>query len=316
MKSTLLLCAMAANRYMLVSSPQKGMVYYVRLNSAAEEARGKALVATQLIAFGQPKGIDVDQAHEILYVADATTNSIVSTGLTILADGALIAGPKVTVLSGADAIWLTVDSQGNLFYSNPTTKKLMMIESNTARTIFRGSVAPKLPTELYASAGPPAISSVSTPHGVYADNFSLYWTNGNAGTTEGALVRAPEIPAVKNKERDVELLQKNVDVAFGVCGSPNSIYYTSNGNIFGTRRSGGAAATVSTSVLQPRGCQWDGSGALWVCDRSGKIFQFPADVLIPDAPKQLILEIVDPYDVTRFNSAWSVMTLHLALFIM
>lgn len=309
------LCAVA-HRYMLISSPEQGQVFYARLNTAAEEARRRPLKAESLFTCGTPKGISVDQAQSILYVADTGTNSIVSTELTVMGDATLSAGAKVDVVAGADASWVSVDSQGNVFYSRSTDNQLMMLSSNSARTIFRGSVPSTQPVELYASEGPPAIASVRSPYGVYGDNFNLFWVNGASGTDEatGVLVKAPEMASATKKEEDVQILQHNMDLAYGVCGSPNSLYYTANGAVYGMKKSGGQSALLSQAASQARGCSWDGSGALWVCDEAGKVLQFPSDLLVPSAPHETVLEMIGPFDATLFIGGAESVSLFVAVF--
>jgi len=287
----------ATTRYMLLSSPQKGMVYYIRMNNVEEESMGKPVSEISLFACGKPQGIAVDQSRSILYVADAETNSIIGTELSVMPDGSLISGPKVPIKSSTKALWISVDSHGNLFYSRTQTKEIMMISAATASSVFQGKIAPSQPVQLYAANGMPPILKVRTPHGVYVDDTNLYWVNGAIG--EGVLMRGLEKPS-DLKELDIKVMQKDGGAAFGVCGSPEHIYYTSKEHVFGIPKDGGNVTILSTVLLQPRGCSWDGSGGLWVADKDGQIFRFPSDILVTEAPREILLQVGSAYDLTLF----------------
>jgi len=300
------LSAMAATtRYMLLSSPQKGMVYYVRMNNVEEESMGKSVAEVSLFACGKPQGIAVDQSRGILYVADAETNSIIGTELSVMPDGALISGPKVVIRSSANALWVSVDSEGNLFYSRTQTKELMMMSAASARSVLAGGIAPTQPVELYAANGTPPVLKVRTPHGIFVDDANLYWVNGAVG--EGVLLRGLEKPSAENKQLDIKVIQKDGEGGFGVCGSQDNIYYTSKEHVFGVPKKGGKVTVLSTILLQPRGCSWDGSGGLWVADKDGQIFRFPSDILVTEAPREILLHVGSAYDLTLFVASGTAM---------
>jgi len=304
----LLFAASKAKRYMLLSSPSQNMVFFVKLNNVEEESLDKQELAVPMFSVPKPYGIAVDQSASVLYVAEGETGSIIGAPITVMADGSLGVVGKTEVKTGTNAVWLSCDSQGNLFYSSPQDKRLMMIDADSLHKLFFPPVddpnykeKPIVPVELYASTGTPPIKKVQTPHGIFVDNFHLYWVNGNSG--EGVVIRGLEKPSEENKENDIEVIQKAGGKGFGICGSPNGLYYTTNGHVFGAKRIGKEESTViSKALLQPRGCSWDGSGTVWVNDKSGKVYRFPVDIFNPDVPKEIIMHVNDPHDLTLFYS--------------
>jgi len=301
----LLWTAGTAIRYMLMSSPSQNMIFYTKLNNVEEEALSKAEVAYPLISSAiTPRGVAYDQKRQILYVAESGTSAIVGYIINHMGDGVLGAEMKVTVHNNAEATWLAADSKGNLFYSSPVSKELKMIDAISLQNKFYPpdplenkdyKEEPIKPVTLYGYSAVPPIPQVQTPHGLYVDDFHVYWINGNSG--EGVVVRGLEYPS-EEKESDIKVVQTAGGNGYAVCGSPGGLYYTTNGNVFLGSRNKDDATVISTTLLAPRGCEWDGDGMMWVADKSGKIVRFSADMKATNIPREIVMHIEDPFDLT------------------
>merc|ERR1719387_2719747 len=86
----------------------------------------------------------------------------------------------------------------------------------------------------------------------------------------------------------IQSLSKNVDKVYGVCASPNLVFYT-----------GGSRNDFAV----PRGCVWDGDGTVFLADKGGDaVWSFPSSMHglgLVQASK--LFEVQDPYGVAVFR---------------
>merc|ERR1719387_1289141 len=93
----------------------------------------------------------------------------------------------------------------------------------------------------------------------------------------------------------IQSLSKNVDKVYGVCASPNLVFYT------GGSRNDYAA---------PRGCVWDGDGTVFLADKGGDaVWSFPSSMHglgLVQASK--LFDVQDPYGVAVFRPSLALET--------
>jgi len=222
-------------QFLIISSPtQKKVAWTTLQNFASSDGRAFPLVSSGL---NEPKGLAIDHANGWLYVADSGANKIFRyTILTDMSAGKptlVTSGVRVTVSEGHPVEWLTLDKDGNMFYTAPDTNNINKISAVTlAKMGDRGTRATDLvivsertledqsmlkgtiPQEernalqqgvMLADKPPeaPNIYSfyeasinphVSLPTSIWADGADLYWTNGQAGKTAGTIVKGEANP--------------------------------------------------------------------------------------------------------------------------
>lgn len=218
-------------QFLLVSSPEEKKVVWTALkNFKSADGRAFALVDTGL---DHPKGLAFDKKRGHLYIADSGAKKIFR--YTVLADTSgsaptlTTSGVRLTISEGHPVEWLTIDHEGNLFYTAPDTNNINKIEAPLLREIAKGEVAAnmlqiisqktlmaeskakaaldkkrkeseseedQLPTD--APPVKPHILSiyeakmnpqVSQPTCIVAHGDKLFWTNGMDGMTAGTVVQ-------------------------------------------------------------------------------------------------------------------------------
>jgi hypothetical protein len=82
-----------------------------------------------------------------------------------------------------------------------------------------------------------SIESVNLPHGIAADGYRLFWSNGKDGTKGGSVVSGLEEP---KGGMAVNKIATNLGAAFGLCLTPQRVFYTdAEANVFSARVHGG-----------------------------------------------------------------------------
>jgi hypothetical protein len=121
---------------------------------------------------------------------------------------------------------------------------------------------------------------VSAPGGIATDNFHVFWTNKAVGTLVGSVVKGFETPPETNVAASVKAIAKNAVKVYGVCLSMNNVFYTdSEAYVYAVKKTGGAIAEVSSKMIQPRGCAWDGDGTVYIADKGGNaVYSFPGNM--------------------------------------
>jgi len=317
-----LLIAAEARRFVIVSSPENSRVKYWMTPLFDEESSVDAQIAEateadqvdhahpqDLIVEGlvTPMGIAVDQSRYGLYVADPGANEgsgqVLRYQLEIPAGGSSLSvasGPPDLIIDSVQARWLAVDSIGNLFVTDEQNSKIIKVDASQlvkppAYTFLDGGINPG--TYIKSKNGGPLlhhviydgeqVASVSSPSGIAVDNFRVFWANKVLGTQVGSIVQGYETPtpATSNKVTPISL---NAIKVYGVCMSSSNIYYTdSETYLYGVKKYGGAIATISEKMVDPRGCSWDGDGTVYVADKGtsegaeagqGKVYSFPSNM--------------------------------------
>lgn len=295
----------AGGKFMIITSPKQKNVFFARLQTAAEITQKKPMKVFPLTTAGdlkEPRGCATDNQRLLVYVADPGSSAIVQIQVFLSNEdgGKLVLGGKKPkkVVSGVESKWVAVDAVGNVFFTQAMSNQISYIPGSGLQQQLRGEPVSLKHVVLYSAVGPPAIASIIKPQGIAADNFNVYWANGEAGTAQGTVLRGLEQPSAKDKVRDITLMAGNADAAYGICLAGNSIFYTdATANVFAMRRSGGTTATITDKLEAPRGCVWDGDGTVFVADRHGnQIYSFAGDTpsLEPRNLKPAI-KIEDPY---------------------
>lgn len=244
------------HKYLIVSSPATHRIAYLTLPSPGGPPTSiepmRVLVDSGLSV---PQGIAVDEYRKRLYVADPDLGKLVAYELLQSGDG-LTVGSQITVASGVEARWVTVDGVGNVFFTDEATNKVYGIAVGTtgATVLYDGS----------------ADAEVSGPGGIVADNFFVYWVNKVSGTTAGTLVRGLSSSQNISGVPKIALMSKHVQKSYGVCLALNNAFYTDEKNSLYAlpRTGGGVPITVSSSLQEPRGCAFDGTSTVYVADRT------------------------------------------------
>lgn len=251
-------------KFLLFSSPTQGRISYFVLparGTLTNSSEPHVLVDTGIES---PMGIAVDQYRNRLLVADPAGQQIVA--FELLAEGeTLQASEPLAVAAGVEARWVAVDGRGNVFFT--------VEGANQISTIGTGDLSEaQTPRVLYEQVD---TAEVSSPGGIAADNFHLYWTNKAAGQEVGSVIRAMEARPAEGSG-NVEVRARNAERSYGVCLALDNIFYTAPTNqIHGVKTRGGFASVITSELGSPRGCVWDGDGTVYVADRTGNaLFSF------------------------------------------
>lgn len=289
---------------MIVSSPTEGKILYKALPgfearskldetyqvggmytliSGDTKCRGTSCDENSDQGLKTPQGIALwhgGQSRRI-YVSDCEAKNIYRYELTVVPanEGStplISAGSQMAVLRNVPggARWLTTDGIGNLFFTVEESNQIQMIDAKYLNANPGMAVA----KTLYTAEGSAAVSG---PGGIVADNFYLYWSNKKDGQAAGTIVKAYERPKASAlfMAKFPKVLAMNLDRAYGVCMVKDTIYYThQDSTLYAVNKHGGAIAEVSAEFQEPRGCDWDGDGGLYVADRKANaIYRLPAN---------------------------------------
>jgi len=281
-----LLCFSSAedHKYLLISTPSMGKVVYINLRATNTE-QTKPLIDSGLSA---PEGLAVEQSKKILYVADPELKAIYRYQL-LVEDGELLQdGTRQVAAQNVEARWIAVDGVGNLFFTDESANTISFVSANK----LRGGVP--TPEILYNGA---TVAQVSSPGGIAADNFHIYWSNKSAGVTVGSVIRGLE--DVPNESvLDMSTLAQNAMKVYGVCLSQNNVFYTNEEQyVYGVKKTGGGIGEVSDQFVKPRGCTWDGDGTVFVADRDqNAVYSFASNMrAITAAHRTKVVECDDAF---------------------
>lgn len=261
----------AGDSFVIVSSPQNSKVGYFYMPSWGHS--GDAKTAQPLIDSGleAPMGLAVDQYRSQLLVCDPNVQKIYRYDLKADGEQLVTDGQQQLVVGNVQARWVAIDNLGNIFFSSELDSKIMKLPVSKLKG---GSPSPEV---VYDGA---LIPQVSSPGGVAADGFDVYWSNKNSGTIHGSVVRANEKPTTPGDATSVAVLQKNALKIYGVCLAMGNVYYTDEQHhVYGVKKAGGEVEKISSGLQQPRGCAWDGDGSVFVADRgAGKVYSFAGNM--------------------------------------
>jgi len=293
-----------AVKFIAISCPNVAKVVYYRIGTFEEEALTKGDGLTHEATSGAlttaapaedlptlvsqgltyPVGLAYDGKRSLLYVADPKANdgagsifryNIIIDPLNPL--GLSAGGPQQAVLN-VPARWVTVDSEGTIYFTIEGTGQI--------QTVPAGALGAK-PVTLYSTDANPAVSA---PGGIATDGHFLFWTNKKEGSINGAVIKAlahkPKVPT----QTALGTLAANTNKAYGVCLSHSNVFYSDEGTfVYAVKQTGGGALETATGkMLGPRGCAWDGDGTVYVADSKGNaIYSFAANMPKVRGVKQL-----------------------------
>lgn len=221
--------------FLMIASPSRARIVYTRLqNFRSADSQVHPLVDQGLV---EPKGLAFDRRNGHLYVADSGAQKIyrytILTQMSGSTPSLVTSGMRLTVLEGFPVESVTIDHDGHLFYTNPVTNNINMIDAAVIDRIGKGVIRPSsltikngkllaqqakaakakavklakagenLPTgapdvlpyiqQMYMSSVNP---HVSAPASLWADGNDLYWTNTQNGVLAGSVVRGLVHPNV------------------------------------------------------------------------------------------------------------------------
>eukprot|EP00930_Biecheleria_cincta_P032926 TRINITY_DN22800_c0_g1_i1.p1 TRINITY_DN22800_c0_g1~~TRINITY_DN22800_c0_g1_i1.p1 ORF type:complete len:339 (-),score=61.87 TRINITY_DN22800_c0_g1_i1:85-1101(-) len=292
-----------ALQFLFVSSPTTGHIGYRKLPSDGSPATpGEAMRTVISSGLVFPQGIAVDEYRRRMFVADPNLTGLVMYPLTTNGD-TMIAGSQQTIAKGVQARAVAVDGLGNVVFTDEPNNRILrvtdaMIQSGntTAEVLYDGK----------------HLASVKLPGGIAADNYYVYWLNKASGLQVGTLLRGLQDPSAVRKlaakaanataksagaaaasaaTPGLAVIAMNAPKCYGVCIAGGNIFYTDEAsNLYGIKRAATSRHTVFTisSKLQaPRGCVYDGSGTVYVADKTqNAVFQFASNMqqLEPNQP--------------------------------
>lgn len=222
--------------FLIISSPSQGKVSYTELkNFKSTYGRTFPLIDSGL---GMPTAIAFDRERGDLYVVDQQALKIFRYGVRVkesrdrngkLVRSLVTDANRLTILAGRNASDVTVDCNGDVFYSDQAGKSINKITAAVMEKIADGEleaetlkvvsekeqeaadaalVAGALDGPVGAEESQPEASEtsimsiyegslnprVSVPAGVVSDGVRLYWTNGQDGRASGSVVRGEANP--------------------------------------------------------------------------------------------------------------------------
>jgi len=282
------------DKFILVSSPADSKVSYLKVNGDT--------TLTPLIDSGiqTPKGLAYDTKLSKLYVADPGMRRIHAFTIAF-ANGVLaIDGEPEVAAHDVSAAWVAVDGRGDLFYSQgaPDSSIYKVDALKMLRKINQ-------PTKLYSSE----LNEVNKPMGVAVDNFHVFWGNSEQGKAYGSITKGLENPEIP--ERSMLTVSANANAVSGLCLSMNNLYYSSGNTLYGVKKMGGAVATISTHMLAPTGCAWDGDSTVYVADNvGGALYAFPSNMhILGNAKVKKFADVDGPFGVTLIQASASMAAL-------
>lgn len=268
------LVAASSTGFLLISAPRLGTISWVKLPDGDTYTAG-ATTRTLIDGLHHPQGIAVDQKRRRLYVADPDLNVIYGYDLEVTNDEIKLKGDRTVVNRNAESRWVSVDGNGNIFFSDEPRNLILKIPAEAA---LRGGGKA---TVVYAGS---STKEINEPGGVAADNFQLFWTNKHFGTEVGSIVRGG-VDGGTSTSKIATALGYNAARSYGVCLALGNVYYTdAEKYLYGVKKGGGPIAEVSSIFKTPRGCAWDGDGTVYVADSSANaVYSFASNMqkLVP-----------------------------------
>jgi len=288
-------------RYLIVSVPSEGKIVSHSLgNFEAELHPGSKPKDVQVLigALNFPMGIAYSKQDSTLYVSDHGDQAIYRFPITFSSSNGPLVGAKETVMQNVETRWLAIHGNYLFFTDEATNRILRLAKGDTwAETVYSAE-----------DSGNPSL--VSSPGGIYSDEYYLYWTNKLQGTKHGVVVKGLEHPPKVEKSKSASLLAKNVNKAFGVCGSDSVIYFTNEvGIIYGVKKDGSDQKEISSELSKTRGCAFS-DGTVYVADQATGVYAFAGNrsTLRPTGKLQLVQSIVGATGIVVLSSGSSHVT--------
>ncbi|CAK9033988.1 unnamed protein product [Durusdinium trenchii] len=231
-------------QFLIISSPSQQKIVYTELkNFKSTTGRTFALIDSGLV---QPEGLALDHDRGALYVADKGAKKILrfhvyvqdkGNGLQLITDNV-----QLCIMQNADTSWVNVDINGDVFYSDATTKTINRIPVGVVEMMAKGQYSASdlnLISEKTLETGGGATSNVAasrfvfslydgamnphvgTPAGLVSDGARLYWTNMDKGKKKGSVVQgevSPKLPSGSDKTASFPstMLSNASDIGYGM----------------------------------------------------------------------------------------------------
>lgn len=295
-------------KYLIISNARNGTIGYVKVPDHGNFSEVKPLVTMGL---GHPQGLAVDQKRQLLLVADSALKKVVSYGLSLDSEGALMVDEQTPLAEDVEARWVAVDGLGNVYFSDELGNRILRV---SARQILDGETTG---AEAVFAAGSSGAASISAPGGVATDNFYVYWANKLHGDSQGTVLRGldagPNSTDEDRARQDVSTLASNAEKAYGVCLAIDNVFYTlPDRSVYAVKTSGGQATAITDALVNPRGCTWDGDSTVYVADRSAHgVFAFPGPmVTLAKVGARRVVAFEDAFGVAVFSrsvSRWPIL---------
>eukprot|EP00929_Paragymnodinium_shiwhaense_P053456 TRINITY_DN26749_c0_g1_i1.p1 TRINITY_DN26749_c0_g1~~TRINITY_DN26749_c0_g1_i1.p1 ORF type:complete len:471 (+),score=50.26 TRINITY_DN26749_c0_g1_i1:70-1413(+) len=224
-------------QFLVISSPALSKIVYGELqNFQVPQGRTFALVDSGL---DQPCGVAIDHTKGHLYVADRGAKSIyryrMYVGTSTDRDGNAVSdlttdGDRLTLVTGRGVEWLTLTTEGDLLFSDASSKSIIRLPAETLESLAEGSfqaedlqlVSEKTmeamesakatkemngeqaaanddadaKPQMFAVYESSANQFVDTPAGIATDGIRLWWGNQKGGTTSGSVSQGSVHPKV------------------------------------------------------------------------------------------------------------------------
>lgn len=301
-----------AYSFLFFSSPSSGSLHQARILTAVEQSRNDKMTVKKLPgceAITEPRGLAVDSLRKVLYVVDGNNgqgSKLYAARMFHGKTGYMGCEAPVVVAENLQSHWVAVDFRGKAFFvagnqiwSVPSTVVSEKLdgtavvtdaesqESSAGTTNQDGTLfADKRFQMVYNGE---SIKGVNTPHGLAVDGYRLFWSNGENGKADGTVASGLEDPMGATS---VSKLATNLDKAYGVCLTPQRVFYTDvESNVFSTKTNGGTTLTVTDKLQKPRGCVFDGDGTVFIADEGGNKIVCFAGAAAELGPRKLSVSI-------------------------
>lgn len=333
---------------LLISSPSAGKVSYLQLSDlSAVRGTAQPLIDSGL---GGPRGLAFDGATGKLYVADPPSRKVLCyplqarpcTASACQLDFELtVGGQQVVVAENVLTSWVSVDIDGNLYYSdqaamtvnridrsvldrlsskvltssdlkmvselelNALTAAASLANGTAAERRARDAVDQRLQASIVALHEADEGPNIGTPAGVVSDGTVAYWANQAQGIAKGSVVAGTaslQAPAGANK---TIALSNITDAAYGVASTYNKILFTGgNGSIYSVSKATRATTVVSEAAASPRGLVWDGDNTVYLADMGGNmVYSLASGREGSNQPLQQVAGFPKPFGLSIMRAA-------------
>jgi hypothetical protein len=298
--------------YILVSQPHEGSVSVTEVNALTRKVVNEARV---IISSGlrEPSGLAVDHSRQRLYVADPKSHKVFMYNIFFGDKGLSVDETQQHVaVRDIKPRWVAVDERGSLFCTDEGRNFVSEVPIEDLQKLgIADDVDEEVKLHLRKVYSGDKTRQVDHPGGIAVEGGEVFWGNRDRHHRYGTLLSAPEDPDSRRARGVPEMIQalsNNMDKVYGVCASPNIVFYTGGSrSVYGAKPGSNQAKPLETVFLDdyasPRGCVWDGDGTMYVADKGGdSVWSFPSSLHgggIIQATK--LLKVDDPYGVAVFR---------------
>jgi hypothetical protein len=331
---------------LLISSPMERKVSYTQVKQF--QSVGGAVLPVIDAGLVAPYGIAWDAKRSALYVCDSALKKIFRVQLRAercseqchgLEYQLKVHGDRYTIVEGVISQWVSVDDEGNMFFTDAETDSVNKVpvgvierivadeilprelkrtsqpeaEGENAANHATGKVwqSPQAPSifQLYERGASP---NVGKPAGVATDGSELFWANQADGLTSGSVAGGKTTPKVEKPVGDdgdaafpSVAIAKNIASAYGIAVTSSKVVYTDTTHtVWASSRGNRETLALTRSLTKPRGIVWDGDNTVYVADQDGNdIVSMPVGLLRENAPVSKTLDIHSPFGLALVSGA-------------